>query len=522
MAKKPTYEELKKKIKALRKSDVESREIVKALRKTEASLLENISIINAQYMGLPVPTYTWQKVKNDQILIGYNDAAMELTQGKIADLKGLTSSQIYKHMPEIQDDINRCMTEKVSISREMLHKTDTSGENKFLSVMYSFVPPDLVLVHVDDITERKKAEQKIQENEKKYQNLFKNAPVGIYEVDLISGRFIIVNELMCKYTGYSKKELLFMSIMDLLTKESKTIFSDSMKKLLIDQQQSDKVKYNFIKKDGKKLSVHSSINLIFKKGRPIRVQGTVHDLSSLKQVEIEKNRVQNIITEYEKLTLIVQTNKEMAHIFNNILEIILGNTELSLSECEDKKTIETLEIIFEQTMRGKDLAKNLVSFAKAKQSKKKIFEISNKANLVKEENAELSSKVLNPEMNILLTEDETAIAKLQYRVLTRAPSNHNVDIANNGQLAIDLFDKNKYNLVSLDYILPGNINGMDVYNHIRKRDKDIPIMFISGSIEFIDTINKLKHKDANIDHIVKPCHNKDYVDSMNRLLARAG
>ena len=521
MKKKPTYEELKKKITALRKSDIESRKIVKALRKTEAGLIENISIINAQYMGLPVPTYTWKKVKSDQVLIGYNDAAMELTQGKIADLKGLTSSQIYEHMPEIQDDINRCMAEKVSISREMPYKTDTSDENRYLSVMYTFVPPDLVLVHVDDITERKKAEEKIQENERKYQYLFKKAPVGIYEVDLISSRFINVNELMCTYSGYSKIELLSMSIMDLLTKESKKLFSDNMEKLLIDQQLSDKAEYNIIKKNGEKICIHSNINLIFEKERPIRAQGAIHDLTELKQVEIERNRVQNIIVEYEKLTLIGLTNKEMAHNFNNILEIILGNTELSLAECEDEKTIETLEIIFEQTMRGKDLTKKLVSFAKAKQSKQKIYKISGKADRRNEEKAELSGEVLNPEKNILLTEDETAIADLQYRVLTKAPRNHNVDIASTGQLAMDLFDKNDYNLVSLDYILPGNINGMDVYNHIRKTDKDIPILFVSGSLEFIDTINKLKHKDANMDHIVKPCHNKDYVDSMNRLLARA-
>ncbi|MCP4395350.1 MAG: response regulator, partial [Alphaproteobacteria bacterium] len=255
---------------------------------------------------------------------------------------------------------------------------------------------------------------------------------------------------------------------------------------------------------------------------PIGVQGAVHDLTGLEQVKIEKRRVQNIIAEYDKLTLIEQMNKEMAHNFNNILEIILGNTELSLDECEDEKTIETLKIIFEQTMRGKDLTKNLASFAKAKRSKQKTIEISRKSDLVNDENSELSGVVLNPEKNILLTEDETAIAKLQYRVLTQAPSNHKVDIANNGQLAIDLFDKNEYNLVSLDYILPGNINGMDVYNHIRKTDKNIPIMFVSGSLEFINTINKLKHKDTNIDHIVKPCHNKDYINSMNKLLARSG
>ncbi len=64
----------------------------------------------------------------------------------------------------------------------------------------------------------------------------------------------------------------------------------------------------------------------------------------------------------------------------------------------------------------------------------------------------------------------------------------------------------------------GKLNGIDVYYHVRKINKTVPILFVSGNIEFLESIKKLKHKDANVDHISKPCHNKDYVDSINKLL----
>lgn len=118
-------------------------------------------------------------------------------------------------------------------------------------------------------------------------------------------------------------------------------------------------------------------------------------------------------------------------------------------------------------------------------------------------------------------EDELPISKIQYQVLTTKPLNHSVDMAHNGQVAIDLVQKNTYDFISLDYSLPGEINGMDIYNHIRETNKNVPILFISGNIEFLESIKKLRQKDTNIDHISKPCQNKEYINTMNGLLENA-
>jgi len=93
-----------------------------------------------------------------------------------------------------------------------------------------------------------------------------------------------------------------------------------------------------------------------------------------------------------------------------------------------------------------------------------------------------------------------------------------VSIAANGQMAIDTFDRNKFDIVSLDYMLPGNINGLDVYNHIRENDKDIPVMFISGNIEFLESMKKLKQKDPKLEYLSKPIDNLDYVNKINELI----
>jgi len=143
-----------------------------------------------------------------------------------------------------------------------------------------------------------------------------------------------------------------------------------------------------------------------------------------------------------------------------------------------------------------------------------------KKQLTSEEIIEIRKEITHCEKYILLVEDETAISNIQYRILTNEPCNHKVDIANTGQIAMDLFDRTEYDFMSLDYVLPGGINGMDVYHHIRETNKTIPILFISGNIEFLESIKALKQKDACIDHVSKPCQNKDYVNSINGLLER--
>lgn len=59
----------------------------------------------------------------------------------------------------------------------------------------------------------------LKKSEEKYRSYIDNAPSGVFVADQ-TGRFIEVNEEACRETGYSKEELLEMSISDILPKES--------------------------------------------------------------------------------------------------------------------------------------------------------------------------------------------------------------------------------------------------------------------------------------------------------------
>jgi len=138
--------------------------------------------------------------------------------------------------------------------------------------------------------------------------------------------------------------------------------------------------------------------------------------------------------------------------------------------------------------------------------------------LTEEEIKEVKKETLCSGKYILLVEDEQAISDVQYRILTQDPLNHRVDIAGNGRIAMDLLDRNTYDVISLDYLLPGQLNGMDVYHHIRKTNKTVPVLFISGNIEFLESVKTLKQQDPYTDHLSKPCKHMDYINGINKLM----
>jgi PleD family two-component response regulator len=92
-----------------------------------------------------------------------------------------------------------------------------------------------------------------------------------------------------------------------------------------------------------------------------------------------------------------------------------------------------------------------------------------KKELTDEEIQEVKKENICSGKYILLVEDEQAISDVQRRILTHEPLHHQVDIAASGRAAIDLVNRNPYDLISLDYILPGEFTGMDVYHHIRTK-----------------------------------------------------
>ena len=89
-----------------------------------------------------------------------------------------------------------------------------------------------------------------------------------------------------------------------------------------------------------------------------------------------------------------------------------------------------------------------------------------------------------------------------------------VNYYSNPNIALDELKSNFYNLIILDIQMP-EINGMQLYREIRKRDIKTKICFLTGSQSIFD----IAHKFTSVyTFIIKPVENKELIKIVNDVL----
>ncbi len=102
-------------------------------------------------------------------------------------------------------------------------------------------------------------------------------------------------------------------------------------------------------------------------------------------------------------------------------------------------------------------------------------------------------------MRILVVEDEKGIANFLKTGLEE--ESFAVDVANDGIKGLEFAQINDYDLILLDWMIPG-ISGIEVCRQIRKDNTSIPIIFLTAKDTVNDTVFGLE-AGAN-DYIKKP------------------
>jgi PAS domain S-box-containing protein len=196
---------LKKKIKKLEKSE-------KAYMQTNDAFRESELRFRAQYQGNPIPTFTWQNKGDDFELIDFNDAAKDITDGKVIDFIGRKASDLYANQQDILQDIQRSFFERAIVRRETQSKHFLPG--RLTSITIVFVPVDLVIVYLEDITERKRADETLQKSEDKYRTLIETTDTGFVIIDQ-DGGVLDANSEYVRLTGHHDlSEIVGRSVME--------------------------------------------------------------------------------------------------------------------------------------------------------------------------------------------------------------------------------------------------------------------------------------------------------------------
>ncbi|MFX0172577.1 MAG: PAS domain S-box protein [Candidatus Hodarchaeota archaeon] len=137
---------------------------------------------------------------------------------------------------------------------------------------------------VEDITEQKKAEEKLYRSEKRFRELVETSPDGITLTDL-TGQILMINNQGIKIMGYHEQELISMNCFDLLVPEDRDRALENMLKTL-KLGKIEGLECKIIRKDGSHIPVEMNTTVIYDDdGNPHNFMATIRDITERRQTE---------------------------------------------------------------------------------------------------------------------------------------------------------------------------------------------------------------------------------------------
>lgn len=103
-------------------------------------------------------------------------------------------------------------------------------------------------------------------------------------------------------------------------------------------------------------------------------------------------------------------------------------------------------------------------------------------------------------MKILLIEDNERVSRFLKKGL--AESGHTVDHADNGRNGMFFAASEKYDVIIMDRLLPGGIDGLSIIEALRKDGNATPILILSALSDVDERIRGLK--SGGDDYLTKP------------------
>ena len=118
-------------------------------------------------------------------------------------------------------------------------------------------------------------------------------------------------------------------------------------------------------------------------------------------------------------------------------------------------------------------------------------------------------------MRILLVEDDRSLSRAVSTILQK--NNYSVDCVENGQTALDYLEKDIYDAVIMDIMMPV-MDGITALKNLRKRGSNIPVLMLTAKTEIDDKVEGLDN-GAN-DYLTKPFDTRELLARI-RVLTRS-
>jgi len=299
------------------------------------------------------------------------------------------------------------------------------------------------LVTVVNITERKIAEQKLKESERKYRNIYENTP---FSVVLINSQGVVVdaNPTTEEMFGYKREDVIgkkFMNLSIIHPDYSSTIFE--LFKKFVKGEKMHRIDIQIQKKNGTNFwaNLQAALTNI---NENTYVQALLTDITAKKEAELLVNKEISKLKELEKIRK--NLISRVSHELKTPLVSISGGSELLLNVYNDEfssEALEILELIEKGGKRLKYLVDRLVDISKIDYGKFELeIKLEDISEIIRECCREISNLLRNRKINLNLSIPDSIFIKLDRirieQVITNLLSNAIKNSPPNGEVNVIL------------------------------------------------------------------------------------
>jgi len=378
MEKKPTYEELMKKCGELEQQISRQKKVDRVLLNRETFLRTLIETI---------PDLVWLK-DPDGVYLACNRRFERLYGAKEKDIIGKTDYDfISKKRADFfrEKDMNAISCGKPTVNEEVVTYADDGHEELLETIktpMYDSKGKLIGVLGVSrDITERKRIERELRFSEERLRLTLEVANIGIWEWNVTNDTWYAspIYYTMLGYEpmiGHSDRETWLKRVHP----EDREMVKKRIQSILNFETNEYHYEARMKHADGS-YRWHYVIGYVLerdKDNKPILLTGLRIDINERVKAEAEKEKLQAQLTQAQKMEAIGRLAGGVAHDFNNMLGVIIGQAELSLRKMDSSQPIfKSLQRIKKAAENSADLTRQLLAFARKQTVSPKILDLNN-------------------------------------------------------------------------------------------------------------------------------------------------
>ncbi|HET8697232.1 MAG TPA: PAS domain-containing protein [Gammaproteobacteria bacterium] len=175
-------------------------------------------LFRTHFENLPGPAFIWQRDGNDFKLLAHNRAGAVLDEQTMTPRIGRRASEIYPDRPDLLADLRSCAERGEVVQREAQYRF-RSGRVGDLVVTVVPLGSDLVVTHVDDVTERRAAARAVEQSEARMRALFASNPDVVFRMDA-DARFLDLHVPEPSYFPWTREQLIGRTVAEIYGDEA--------------------------------------------------------------------------------------------------------------------------------------------------------------------------------------------------------------------------------------------------------------------------------------------------------------